>query len=364
MADYGIRKYRLGSARLHRSLLDGFVVEGDALRTCDSPNGNHCVFLRGLDSAQQGCAWGRLSMTCRLSPEAMLTVRAFASDQDSIIRNNEVVRVDDFLTDPTIPEKEKQRLFTLAGGLEQRGMRDVLLTGQNGRWLWIYLELAGEDEHVLENMRVYIPEDHFFRTFPQTYQADNDFLRRYISIFSTMYHELQEKIDALPEILDVDTAPEELLPVFASWMGLETDEMLFSSEELRKLLKIAPRLMERKGSKWAVETAVRLFVPEDVYIVERNLLMPDQRRSAELYGESVFDFTVMVGRKMDEKLRLRLQFLIDQLKPIRSRYRIVFLEDRGGLDSFMYLDINGAVLQNAAGTLDDGKALTGMTYLE
>ena len=174
----------------------------------------------------------------------------------------------------------------------------------------------------------------------------------------------KEKIDALPEVLDVDTAPEEMLPVFASWMGLETDEMLFSPEELRKLLKITPQLMERKGSKWAVETAVRLFVPGDVYIVERNLLMPDQRRSEELYGESVFDFTVMVGQKMDEKLRLRLQFLIDQLKPIRSRYRIVFLEDSSGLDSFMYLDVNGAVLQNTAGKLDDGKALTGMTYLE
>ena len=364
MADYGIRKYRLGSARLNRSLLEGFVVEGDTLRTCAHPKGTHSAFLCGLDSAQPGCNWGRLSLNCRLSPESMLIVRAFASDQDAVIRNNEVVRVDDFLTDPTIPEKEKQRLFTLAGGLEQSGMRDVLLTGQTGRWLWLYLELAGEDEHVLENMRVYVPEDHFFRTFPQTYQTDNDFFRRYISIFSTMYQEFQEKIDALPEVLDVDTAPEELLPVFASWMGLETDEMLFSSEELRRLLKIAPQLMERKGSKWAVETAVRLLVPEKVYIVERNLLMPDQCRSEELYGQSVFDFTVMVGQKMDEKLRLRLQFLIDQFKPIRSRYRIVFLEDRGGLDSFMYLDVNGAMLQNTAGTLDDGKALTGMTYLE
>ena len=72
----------------------------------------------------------------------------------------------------------------------------------------------------------------------------------------------------------------------------------------------------------------------------------------------------MVGRKMDEKLRLRLKFLIDQFRPARSRCRIVFLEECGGLDAFTYLDINGTVLQNAPGSLDDGKALTGMTYLQ
>ena len=363
MADYGIRTYRLGRARLNRALLDGFAVEGESLRTCDSPTGVHRVFFAGLDSAQEDCAWGRLSMRCPLGPESMLSVRAFASNQDSMIRGGEVVRVDDFLLDPAIPEKEKQKLFTIGGGMEQRGMQDVLLTGQTGRWLWLYLELAGEEEHTLEDLRVYVPGDHFFRTLPQVYQEENDFLQRYISIFSTMYQEFQEKIDAIPQLLDVDTAPEGLLPVLASWVGLETDEMLFTPDELRRLLKIAPQLMEHKGSKWAVETAVKLFVPEEVYIVERNLL-PEDQRSDRLYGDSVFDFTVMVRRKMDEKLRLRLQFLIDQLKPIRSRYKIVFLEECGGLDAFMYLDVNGAVLQNTAGTLDDGMALTGMTYLE
>ena len=133
---------------------------------------------------------------------------------------------------------------------------------------------------------------------------------------------------------------------------------------MRSLLKIAPQLMLNKGTRWAVETAVKLFVPEEVYLVERNLLVEDQRHSAGLYGETLFDFTVMVGRKMDEKLRLRLQFLIDQFKPVRSRYQIVFLEECGGLDAFTYLDVNGTVLQNSTGTLDDGKALTGTTYLQ
>ena len=364
MTDYGIRRYRLNAAVLGNGLLDGFVQKGDSLYTQEENLGVCHAFLRGLDSAQPDCDWGRISLQCRLDPEAVLTVRVFASNQDRVIRNNEIVRIDDLLLDPQISLEEKQKLFTLANGAEYSGVQDMLLMGQSGRWLWIWLEISGEGENVLEDLRVYVPGDNFFRTLPQVYQSDNEFLQRYLSIFSTMFQEFQEKLDALPEILDVDTAPEELLTVIASWMGLEIDEMLFTPDEQRKLLKAAPKLMERKGTKWAIETVVKLFVPENVYIVEYNLLSSEQRYDESLYGKTPYDFTVMVDGKFDEKLRLRLKFLIEQFKPIRSRYRIVFLEDCGGLDAFTYLDVNGTVLQNMPGNLDDGKALTGMTYLE
>lgn len=364
MAEYGIRKYRLGNALLRRSLIEGLTVEGDALQTVGVAYGVHSVLLPGLDSAQMDCQWGRVSLKCRLGAESMLTIRAFASNQDTIVRNNEVVRVDDFLLDPNVPRKEKERLFLLADGVERSGVQDVLLTGQTGRWLWLWLDVTGEGNNLLADMRVYVPGDHFFRTFPQVYQTDNDFFQRYLSVFSTLYQEFEEQIDALPALLDVDTAPPFLLPVFASWLGLETDDTLFTTEELRTLLKAAPELIARKGTKWAVERVVRLFVSDTVYIVERNLMEADYRNSKNLYGSSPYDFTVMVGCKMDEKLRLRLQFLIDQFKPIRCRYHIVFLEDCGGLDAFTYLDVNSALLQSAPGSLDDGKALTGMTYLE
>ena len=75
MADYGIRKYRLSGPLLKRSLLEGFsLLENGGLRTNGS--GVHSVFLPGLDSAQPDCAWGRLSLRCRLGAESMLTVRA------------------------------------------------------------------------------------------------------------------------------------------------------------------------------------------------------------------------------------------------------------------------------------------------
>lgn len=356
MADYGIRRYRIRNALLRRGLLEGLALEEDAL----SAAAEGSVFLPALDSAWPDCVWGRVSLKCALGPESMLTVRAFASDQDRLIRKGETVRINSVLLDPEIPREEKERLFTLAEGMERSGTPDVLLKGQRGRYLWLWLEISGGDGGRLEDLRVYVPGDNFFRTLPQVYQADGDFLERWLSIFSTMYQELQEEIDGLPDLLDIDTAPEPLLPMFASWLGLDPGDL--TAEELRGLLKAAPELLPRKGTRWAVERVVKLFVPEDVYIVERNLLSPGQRDT--LYGSTPYDFTVLLARRRDERLQMCLERLIGWFKPARARCQIVFLAEAGGLDAFTYLDINGTMLQSAPGSLDDGHALAGTTYLK
>lgn len=356
MADYGIRRYRLRRALLGRSLLEGLQLDGDALTAA----GEGSVFLPALDSALPDCAWGRISLRCTLGSESMVTVRAFASDQDTLVRNGEVVRINRVLLDPAVSRQEKERLFTLAEGLERSGTPDVLLKGQRGRYLWLWLEVSGGDGGRLEDLRVYVPGDNFFRTLPQVYQTDGDFLERWLSIFSTMYQELQEELEGIPDLLDIDTAPEALLPMFASWLGLEAGDL--TAEELRALLKAAPELLPRKGTRWAVERVIKLLVPEQVYLVERNLLSPGQRDT--LYGSTPYDFTVLLARPRDERLQMCLERLIGWFKPARARCRIVFLAEMGGLDAFTYLDINGTMLQSAPGSLDDGQALAGTTYLK
>ena len=363
MADYGIRRYRLRHPQLRRGFLDGFLLEGDILKT-DGTGVSADLILPALDSAVLGCEWGRLSLRSTLGNESILTIRAFASDEKMVRWGDELVSVDEILLDSTVPREEKDRIFAIADGVAFSGVQDALLYGRTGRYLWLWFEILGDEGGILEDIRVYVPGDNFLRTFPQVYQTDNDFFKRYLSVFSTMYQEFQEQIDALPELLNLNTAPTELLPVFASWMGLETDDAIIGSEELRGLLKIMPELMSRKGTRWAVERIVKIFVSGDVYIVEQNFLTGDQSSNKKLYGATPYDFTVMIGCAVDEKLRLKLRFLIDQFKPIRSNCRIVFLEEGGELDGFTYLDINSNVHENAAGSLDDGKALTGMTYLK
>lgn len=362
MSEYGVRRYQLGRSKWEKSLMQGFDVQGD--RLCKQHAKTASIWFTGLDSGETDCEWGRLSFQQHVGEDTMITVRVFASNQDAIQYQGEVVKVNDVLHNPDVPQETKERLFTLANGMERSGAHDILLTQQTGRYLWVWIEAAGEEAAELWNIKVYIPGDYFFRTFPQIYQEDNDFFKRYLSIFSTMYQDFQEEIDNIPAMLDADTAPPELLKVFAGWMGLDFGETLFTEKEQRALLKITPELMAHKGTPWAVKRVMQMFTQEPAYLVERNLLEQSAAEGKELYGDSPYDFTLLLTCEPDQRLRRRLRFLLDQLCPIRSTYRIVFLKEHSGLDTFTYLDINSVVQSGGSGSLDDKKALTGMIYLE
>lgn len=362
MSEYGVRRYRLGRSKWEKGLMQGFEVRGERLYKPQSKTAD--LWLAALDSGQTDCEWGRLSFQQKLGDDSMITVRVFASNEKAAQYGGEIVPIDRLLKDPAIEPQAKERMFTLAGGMERSGVRDLLLSGQTGRFLWVWLEAAGEQDAELWDIKVYTPGDYFFHTFPQVYQENNDFFQRYLSVFSTMYQDFQEEIDRIPAMLDADTAPPELLKVFAGWMGLDLGETLFTEAQQRALLKITPQLMAHKGTPWALKQVVALFTDEPVYLVERNLLEQKGAGKETLYGETPYDFTLLLTCDPSSELRRRLRFLIDQLCPVRSVYRIVFLKEHSGLDTFTYLGLNSIVQAGGSGVLDDKKSLTGMIYLE
>ena len=172
--------------------------------------------------------------------------------------------------DESVGEEPKAALFLAAGCLEAVGVTDLLLNGLTGRYLWISVEVLGAGSAVLRNFRVYSPEDNFFNSFPEVYRTDGDFFRRYLSIFNVMYADSQEKIDALDQYLDLDTAPSALLPVFAHWLGLELDGNFLDDSQLRILLKNAFSLICAKGTRKAIVGVVRILTDAPVYVLERQ----------------------------------------------------------------------------------------------
>ena len=364
MANYGQRKFVLNYSRLKRSLRRGFRLTEDGVLAAGEETVHRSCILGRLDSNLPDCQWGRLAMEVQLKGDLILTIRAFASNQPNFIQSDTVTSIDQFLLDDSVPDHRKEQLFGMANGVQYSGQGDILLYGQTGRYLWLWLELDGVGTAQLSGLRVYAPGELFLSTFPPVYQ-NNDFFHRYLSIFSSLYNDLDETIDGLARYIDVDTAPVPILPILAGWMGLELDGDILEEEELRQLLRVAFPLLSVKGTRRAVEGIVRLFVKEPVYIVERNLLSGAQQESAgKLYGSTPFDFTILINRSSDEKLRAKLQMMVDQFKPLRSQAQIVFMGDCGTLDGFSYLDVNGAVLQNSPASLDESSILTGMYYLQ
>jgi phage tail-like protein len=364
-----IHQYNIGKNRLNRAFRDGFELSPRGTLRTEAEAGRHVMILGHIDSAVPDCEWGRLSFQISMKSEMVLIVRALASNDLDFPMEGVRSSRDTYLRDRKVSVMEKERHFAASGSSKFLGSRDVLLYAQRGRYLWIWIELLGEGEAELTELRVYTPGDNFFGTFPEVYHTDGEFFRRYLSIFSTLYSDLQRTVDSLHNYLDVDTAPAALLPVIASWLGLELDGNFLEEESLRRLLKAAFPLIQVKGTRRAVEGIIGVFLDEPVYIVEQHLL--EEEQSAEdrqvyerLYGDNPYGFTVLLNRPADEKLHARLQFLINQFKPVRSKVNIVFLGDGGSMDSFCYLDINARLRQTGSGRLDGGVGMNGLVYLQ
>lgn len=356
-----LKKYRLGSSRIKNSALYGLVPdEQGGLHTLPE-QGYHAVFFCALDAGRSDCEWGRFVLDADLPSDMALVIHALASDESRILRDGAILETDDFLHMPNESAQHKMRLFTLSDSLRQDGATDVLLYEQRGRYLWLCIELIGAGEATLQNLRVYTPGDNFFQTFPEVYRRNGEFLHRYLSIFSSLYNDLQEEIDGLPTLFDLDTAPTALLPIFAGWMGLELDANFLTDQQCRTLVQSAFRLLSKKGTRASIEEIVRLLVSEPVYILERT--NADGQR--EFGGkDDPFAFTVLIDRSSDEQLHYKLLCLINQFRPIRTSVSIIFLGDCVRMDYHCYLDINAKLVESVGGCLDDGAALNGMIYLQ
>ncbi|MCL2035961.1 MAG: phage tail protein [Oscillospiraceae bacterium] len=346
-----IRKYKIGYNRLFRGFKEGLEIAGEAgsvdgdkiVTTAGS--GTCLMFLKSLDkgpieSGQPANGWGRLTFNAKVSEDSAYSVMVSASDNREFVYKGELVRIDDYLCEPAVSSHEKKQFLAEQGAGVFTNNNDILLYEQSGRYLWIFVEIHG-GEAEFSDFCVYAPGDNFFKTFPEVFRKDGDFFRRYISIFSSLYNDLQEKIDNIGGLLDVSVAPPEILPIYAKWMGLELDGVFMETEQLRELVKSAFSLIKIKGTRRSIEMIVSAFVKESFYI-------NNDSKNGDDYG-----FTVFINRKADEKLHALLTFLIEQFKPMRTRAKIVFMGDFGTLDSGCYSDINSVIVKRNSGRLDN-----------
>ena len=143
-----------------------------------------------------------------------------------------------------------------------------------------------------------------------------------------MYADFDKKIEALINFVDIDTAPVQVLPILAKWLGIEVDGDFLGEEKMRKLLKNAYYLSRIKGTRKAVTEIAKLVLDEEPLIIEQSKIghigKENRKVYDDLYSSNPFSFTVLVHQKSDEKLYAQLKFLIDQFKPARSETKIVF----------------------------------------
>ena len=353
MSEY--RKYSIKQNRFHRSLLIGFDIEGERKLRCRQDNYHRIFICDSIDGIEPSAKWGRFHVDYKLEEDMVLTTYAVALEEKEIWWNDGMRSFNAVLKDSEITIEEKLKLLEKFNAKKQINQKDVLLYELEGRYLFLCIEVKGLGNGELENLFVNNQGDIFLNTFPEVYREYGSFFHRYMSVYSSIYMDFQDKIDDVADFLDIDTAPIQLLPIFCRWMGLDVSGEFLSSDKLRTLVREAYHLNRTKGTKEALLRVCEIVLGERIVILEKNVVRENtqaenQNIYEELYGNGIYDVTLLIQTYVPENLRSQLMFLLNQFKPVRSRLKIKFLEQKGRLDGHVYMDVNAKIvdIQNVA----------------
>lgn len=152
--------------------------------------------------------------------------------------------------------------------------------------------------------------------------GEGDFGMRFVSAFEALLDPLVAALDNLPEHFDPVYAPRDVLDLLIDWLGLEHDEAR-SGEERRMIVRMAPELMRRRGTREGLELALGLAFPGVPFRVEDGGSVTwslDADAGPEI-GEPP-GFVVYCDVPLSESRLAAAARLIDQAKPAHVDYRL------------------------------------------
>jgi phage tail-like protein len=331
-------------------------------------------FSRALDATVSETIWHKLLVDADLPDETQLRVYYIASDQPEVWSDSGTLRLDHYLHEGIAPLEEKlERTRHLWQG-PIVNPRDALLRAQ-GRYLWLRIEWSGSDRKtpLLKKLRVYYPRVSYLQYLPAVYQQDpqsRDFMERFLSLFGTFFDEMEEMIDHIARCFDADAATGDLLKWLSTWLGIAVDDR-WTEDQTRTLLKRAPELYQKRGTREGLQELIEIFTGEKPYLVEffqyKYLIEKAEiRRTMEhLYGLDPYRFCVLVKPDAvpDERRRAVLQKLIDEERPAFTEAQLIVLEPHLHIGSHAYLGINSFLMEPSLLVLDDKAALPYNTVL-
>jgi phage tail-like protein len=262
----------------------GIVRRGEALATAKGANSaaDEAVLLTPtlISPREQGATWQRARIRAELPLGTALSVRVAASEDDGLARRvaeiaarpglsptQRLLALDGLLPwDPTL-----ETTLTAADDPLKRGWFDAVLDGVKGPYLWLALHL-----HVpptsrparLRRLEVRYPARSWIEDLPAIYRAEPARaaeLRRFLAVFETVFDDLEERIEKLPERLAAPGAELEWADFLLRWLGLPLPADL-PADRKREFLAQAPALLLRRGTPWALQKALHIVTGREVHI--------------------------------------------------------------------------------------------------
>ena len=326
--------------------MDGYYFQvepwGDGLRLDPGRASTGVYCLAAVDSGEKGFSWGRAAVEASLPPDTALRVYARASDTRRWRDWSDLDRGIRTLEGDPMPA-----LRAIFGSPAGEG-GDVLLSC-TGRYLWVMLELTatGAQAPVVRALRLWMQGDHMTDYLPAIYQGE-DFTYRFLSIFDSMYADMDRTIDALPGQMDYRHARGDLLEYLARWVCVEESG---GDERLRERIRTALPDYESLYTVEGVRRSARRLTGREPILIEPFQVSPNRPDCRDpvlyrrLYGEDPYRFFILLPEDTFPGQREREQFQRDmeQVIPAGMTMQMIQLKPCVQLDWHTYLGINARI---------------------
>lgn len=318
---------------------------GDGLRLdCDRfSSGFYCT--AAVDAGENGFRWDRVLVEADLPEDTALRVYAYAADSRQW---GDWINLDDALQNETGDPPSLSPLLQEIFGAPAAESGDFYLEC-SGRYLWLMFELSatGNQSPVIHTLRLWMRGDHMIDYLPAIYQEDS-FTRRFLSIFNSLFADLERDIDNLPGTLDFERADGELLQYLASWVCMEE---ALPPETLRERIRTALYDYETLYTLTGVRRSIRRLTGRDPILMEYAQIARNRQKSGNpelyrrLYGENPYRFFVLLpeGTFPNQKARRDFQEKMQFFIPAGMSMQTIELKPCIQLDCHTYLGINSQV---------------------
>jgi phage tail-like protein len=331
-------------------------------------------FSRSLDSPALGTRWHKLVLDAAIPENTQIQVSCLVADERKMLIDSVERDLDAYLQDASLdPRAKLVPLDRLDWTQPLVNPTDALIRAAPGRYLWLRIILIGGERQTpeLRSIRAYFPRVSYLRYLPAVYQEDarsRDFLERFLALFETMFAGLEEQIGQVVRYLDADVVAGPFLRWLAAWLAIAADAN-WTEEQLRALVKRAPTLYKKRGTREGIAEMIEIFTGERPLIVEKFQLRCAESAEVEtllkqLYGDDPYCFCVLLkpSQAPTEEARKTIRRIVEAEKPAYTCAGTLVLQPWIYLDMHTYLGVN-TYLSMPSPRLDSGASMPRDTLL-
>ena len=333
---------------------------GDALvLSPESVWGAAC--LGPIDGAENGFAWDRVKLSAQLPRDSGVRVYARASDDRNWAELDENWSKGT-LGNPRAPlgSDGAPPLEALFG--EAMAGSDVLLRVA-GRYLWLAVELTsgGAVGPRIDSVSIRFSGDHLTDYLPSIYR-EQDFTYRFLSIFNSLYQDMEQEIDGLSGRLDVQSAEGELLAFLGRCVCLDEG---MPPELMREMIPRAMDFYEAMYTRSGIQRSAWLLSgrkPELIEYFEVDPNNPACRNPGlyrRLYGENPYCFFLLLPYDTfatQSDMERFLSRMRDRI-PAETSLELILLKPCVQLDWHTYLGLNSRIGSFIPAVIDETQTI-------